>query len=150
MKLIGTDSLSFILRTKRHIIDLPVWGNPFYFFLTSAGELWSAGIPLFGFLSAEFLSRPKAEPEPHKFRQCDHRNLDIDNKPESHIQGCHSTLSLECVSRGKATEKRGLLGVIAGAFETLNKLVPKLFVEQHDLEVKGESGHLYRRFGYGK
>ena len=130
MKTIGTDILSFSLRTTKHKIDIPERGNPFQCFLTKAREFWLSGKVLFGFSLAKFLSCKKAELE-LKLWQCDHRNQDFDNKPETHRKGSQSIDNLNCASRGDATGNRGLLGVMAGALITQVIRVPKSFIERH-------------------
>ena len=66
-----------------------------------------------------------------KLWQCDHRNQDFDNKPETHRKGSQSIDNLNCASRGDATGNRGLLGVMAGALITQVIRVPKSFIERH-------------------
>ena len=69
MKTIGTDILSFSLRTTKHKIDIPERGNPFQCFLTKAREFWLSGKVLFGF-SFSRASLPVIKAEPESYTKC--------------------------------------------------------------------------------
>ena len=128
--LIGTRPPILSHRNTKHKIHLPVWGSLFDCFLTKARGLLGSRTTLFGFSLAKFLSCKKAELE-LKLWQCDHRNQDFDNTPETHRKGSHSIDNLNCASRGDATGNRGLLGVMAVALIPQVIRVPKSFIERH-------------------
>ena len=129
--LIGTRPPILSLRNTKQKLPLPVWGSLSNCFLTETRGLLGSRATLFGFLIQRSYPLPKATCADLKLWQCDHRNQDFDNKPETHRKGSQSIDNLNCASRGDATGNRGLLGVMAGALIPQVIRVPKSFIERH-------------------